>query len=134
MPVIYQRFDLDLEETKKLSDLSKRNLPTARNIFIQQLSPEYDYFESENMYRGMPESIILGKNCKLDEARHEEDFYLVANDLGLPFKTGSRYFKSEVTIKPEYVEKIENMKIEDEKGVCIDSEEDLDPLFEEKKE
>lgn len=99
MPKIFQQFDLNLEamteEFDKLSpeEKAKINLPeAAKTLRKEMLRKGYSVLESQTMYGGIPQTIIVGGEHGMG---HKEDFYNLTERLGLKFKSGDYYIETE---------------------------------------
>ena len=95
MPQIFQSFDLDLEAMTKLSgeDLSRLNLPQAGKTLRLELAQKgYDVLESNDSFGGVAHGVIVGGDIRM---KHKQDFYELAQRLGLIYRSGAYYTKRE---------------------------------------
>jgi len=97
MPKIFQKFDLVREQMEKLKreDRIRLHLPNiyeAGKTLKEELSNKgYDVLISNVSYGGVPESIILGGEFGKN---HKDDFYSLAEKLGLFFRSGYFYVRN----------------------------------------
>ena len=96
MPQITQRFDLNLEAITKLNDTERRNrdFPKAGKVLQEGLLAKgYEVLISNELQAGVPLSVLVtgefGKDIK-------GDFYGLAEDLNLLYRSGPYYTKSEL--------------------------------------
>ena len=95
MPQIFQSFDLDLEAMAKLSreDLFRLNLPQSGRTLREELSRKgYDVLESNDSFSGVALRVIVCGDIRMS---HNEDFYQLAQRLGLMYGSGAYYTKRE---------------------------------------
>ncbi len=95
MPQIFQSFDLDLEAMTKLSreDLSRLNLPQAGRTLREELSRKgYVVLESNDSFSGVAHGVIVGGDIRKG---HKQDFYELAQRLGLMYRSGACYTERE---------------------------------------
>ena len=91
METIFQRFDLNLEAIANLGkeELSKINLPRAGSALRDELVKRgYTVLESNDFIGSAPKSIIVGQEYGKN---HKQDFYAIAERLGLPYKSEAFY-------------------------------------------
>jgi hypothetical protein len=110
MTKIFQRFDLDfkalesllgVDVRKNLSELSSQGLEVLKDSRFAQatsvlrqrpVKKGYEVLESNDVYCGLHGSIILGGEIgKMD---HKGDFYEIAGEFKMPYRSGSFYFYS----------------------------------------
>lgn len=95
MPQIFQSFDLDLESMTELDrkELSRLNLPQAGRTLRQELAQKgYVVLESNDSLSGVARSVIVGGDIRMD---HKQDFYELAQRLGLKYRSGAYYTRRE---------------------------------------
>ncbi|HLC76901.1 MAG TPA: hypothetical protein VJH04_01715 [archaeon] len=90
MPIIFQKFDLNVDEMDRLFHEEQLGLdPQAGNTLRNGLLDKgYEVLESNESYSGIPKSIIVGGDYGRS---HKEDFYRLAEGLGLRFVSGEFY-------------------------------------------
>ncbi len=126
---IFQRFDLDLESMarslglesmfnldrlgeKSRGKLTELNFPKATETLRQKLLEKgYEVLESNDVYCGLHGSIILGG--ELGKMNHKEDFYELAAEFNLPYRSGHSYFPQEAKNEQEQLAQSQADKFSD---------------------
>jgi len=87
---MYQSFEL-LEDKlakmppEKISKLKTANAAKTLREMLQNLG--YNVLESSTTYNGIPCKVLIGR----EGMTHKQDFSDIANNLGIPFKSGDAY-------------------------------------------
>ena len=96
MQQIFQSFELDLERMTGLGTeaLSKLNLPKAGIALRDALVFEgYTVLESSGSFNGVATGVIVGGS--IETMNPKQDFYELAQKLGLFYQYGAYYTKRE---------------------------------------
>ncbi len=89
-PIIFQKFDLDLEE---MAEMQTPESGAARTLMKDLAGKGYVVLESSDWISGAPESVILGGEVGKG---HKNDFYEAAEKVGLRYRSGMAYFNKEI--------------------------------------